>query len=80
MFVTNEQDASTLEDMRAPSLTTVFTPPADCGNRWMLAGTGQVITRFAPAEITPILVLPSATASSNGFAHQDYTLFSMNLN
>lgn len=78
VFVTTEQDTTTLENRFLPALTKVYTPSSECAERWMLAGS-QTITRNVGAEITPITVAPDVI-SNGDFVRQNLTVFSMSLN
>lgn len=43
MVLVSAMNDSAFSNMNVPPLTTFYTPSASCANRWMLAGTGQVI-------------------------------------
>ncbi|KAF2185534.1 hypothetical protein K469DRAFT_778477 [Zopfia rhizophila CBS 207.26] len=69
--------SGTLSTINVPPLTTVYTPPASCVDRWML-GNGHTITEIA---ITPVtlddgrITMVVTTLDSTSFA-QNFTVFS----
>lgn len=52
VFMASASDDSYFKTMNVAPLTTLYTPPAECVNRWMLAGGQTVTTRYVSAVTT----------------------------
>jgi hypothetical protein len=72
VFTTSDNGVPTVTNLNLPPLTTIFTPPTQCADRWMLAG-GQKVTRHMPPAGSRLLPRADTTI------YQNTTVFSLDL-
>ncbi|KAH6612510.1 hypothetical protein C7974DRAFT_79642 [Boeremia exigua] len=90
IFVTEAADDASFTNLNAPPLTTYYTPPNECAERWMLAGGQEITTTrrlptstlIANSDVAATFPMTSSAAllPRATFVPQNYTVFSLDLN